>query len=90
MKKVVFEYNQDQKLVKVISGYEGGDIRFLTNIEYDENGNMSELVRKNIRENTIETVKFWGYDFYGNWHKSITYNNAGELKETVVREIFYN
>lgn len=90
VKKVVFEYNAEQKLVKIISGYEGGDIRFITNIEYDEKGNMSEMVRKNVIANTKERVKFYGYDFFGNWHKSLTYDNAGELKETVVREIVYN
>lgn len=90
VKKVDFEYDENQKLIKIISGYEGGDIRFITTIEYDEDGNMSELVRKNIRENTSETVRFSRYDFYGNWHNSMTYDNTGELKETVVREIFYN
>lgn len=87
-KELLFYYNSNGQLEKIIDGYGEKDIRYITEIKY-ENNYMIQIDRIDLRENTSTKVLFLDYDQYGNWTKSEQYFDD-KLEETVTREIIYN
>ena len=87
-KELLFYYNSNGQLEKIIDGYGENDIRYITEIKY-ENNYMIQIDRIDLRENTSTKVLFLDYDQYGNWTKSEQYFDD-KLEETVTREIIYN
>jgi hypothetical protein len=87
-KELLFYYNSNGQLEKIIDGYGEKDIRYITEIKYDNNY-MIQIDRIDLRENTSTKVLFLDYDQYGNWTKSEQYFDD-KLEETVTREIIYN
>lgn len=83
-----FYYNEKGLLVKTELGYEPGKIRTVTNLKYDEDDNLIELHREEVEDNIVKLIEFLNYDLFGNWRKQKCYYK-GELKETIIREIFY-
>ena len=87
IKKIFLYYDDNNRLVKIVSGYNEDDIRDIFYIFYDEDGNILEIEDK-IGEESCYTVKFLQYDKYGNWHRQEIFRK-GKRDEITVRDIFY-
>ncbi|MBO5143737.1 MAG: hypothetical protein J6J11_00985 [Treponema sp.] len=83
-----FYYNEKGLLIKTELGYESGKIRTVTNLKYDEDDNLIELYTEDVEDSIVKLIEFSNYDLFGNWRKQKCYYK-GELKETIIREIFY-
>ena len=85
--KIDFSY-KNGLLIKAVEKY-GDDIRLITDIEYDSNGQMCMVSDENVVRPEESTVTYFSeYDSFGNWHKSKRYRKANLIKE-VSRRIEY-
>ncbi len=86
-KNVQFYYNKNNKLEKIISGY-NTEIMSISNVFYNSYNLMDSIIVNDLVSNFEYKIIFSEYDKYGNWHRSEMLDGK-EVVETVIREIFY-
>ena len=86
--RIDFSY-ENGLLVKAVEKY-GDNVRLITNIKYDRNGQMYMVSDENVARPEESTVTYFSeYDSHGNWHKSKRYRGKALIEE-VSRRIEYS
>ena len=81
-----YEYNDDNKLIKLMDKTTDGRINWTKSYQYDSNGNLIETNRSKIK-NIIETEEKFSYDEKGN----VIESNYFKSKEFISKNVYkYN